>query len=109
MADAHSLYGYPFADEWEMPYFNLGNPFNYAELVYLLAPWPFMVERGHHDGIAPDEWVAFECAKVRRRYVELGLGDRGEIEYFNGPHTINAQGTFAFLHKHLRWPEKLEK
>jgi len=21
-----------------------------------------------------------------------------------GPHTINGQGTYAFLHKHLNWP-----
>jgi hypothetical protein len=27
------------------------------------------------------------------------------IEYFNGGHTINGQGTFAFLHKHLNLPE----
>jgi hypothetical protein len=22
-----------------------------------------------------------------------------------GPHTINGQGTFRFLHRHLDWPE----
>jgi hypothetical protein len=36
--------------------------------------------------------------------VKLGLGDRTEIEYFDGPHTIHGQGTFEFLHRHLRWP-----
>ena len=34
----------------------------------------------------------------------MGRADRTEIEYFRGGHSINGQGTFAFLHKHLRWP-----
>jgi hypothetical protein len=64
-----------------------------------------MVERGHFDGVAPDETVGYEFAKVRHHYAaRLGLGDRCEIEWFVGPHTINGQGTFAFLHKHLKWP-----
>ena len=28
-----------------------------------------------------------------------------ELEFFDGPHTINGQGTFRFLHRHLNWPE----
>jgi hypothetical protein len=35
----------------------------------------------------------------------MGLPDRVEIEFFNGPHTINGQGTFQFLKRHLKWPE----
>jgi dienelactone hydrolase len=97
-------YSYLFTGEYEMFEFDLGNTFNYAELSWLICPRPFMVERGHHDGVAPDEWVAYEYAKTRRRYVLLGLADRTEIEFFDGPHTIHGQGTFAFLHRHLRWP-----
>jgi hypothetical protein len=95
-----------FTDEWEMPYFNLGQTFNYAELAYLMIPRPFMVERGHHDGVAPDQWVASEYAKVRFLYTQFGLTDRTEIEFFNGGHTINGEGTFDFLHKHLNWPKR---
>jgi hypothetical protein len=69
----------------------------------LIAPRPFMVERGHYDGVAPDEWVAYEFARVRRLYDRLGIGDRARIEFFNGPHMINAVGTFEFLHQHLGW------
>ena len=29
-----------------------------------------------------------------------------EIEWFDGPHTINGVGTFKFLHRHLNWPER---
>ena len=93
-----------FTDEWEMPYFNMGNTFNYAELTYLMFPRPFMVERGHHDGVAPDEWVASEYAKTRRFYDQYGLGEKTQIEFFNGGHTINGQGTFDFLRRQLHWP-----
>jgi hypothetical protein len=69
-----------------------------------MVPRPFMVERGHHDGVAPDAWVAAEYAKVRWLYAQLGLRGRTAIEFFNGGHTINGRGTFDFLHEHLRWP-----
>jgi dienelactone hydrolase len=105
VAATDSDYSFVFTVEWEMPYFNMGSTFNYAELAYLMVPRPFMVERGHHDGVAPDEWVASEYAKVRWAYDNLGLADRTEIEFFNGGHTINGQGTFDFLHKHLKWPK----
>lgn len=99
-----SAYSYLLTVEHDMVEFDLGNTFNYAEMSWLICPRPFMVERGHHDGVAPDEWVAYEYAKTRRRYVLLGLGDRTEIEFFNGPHSIHGVGTFAFLRKHLGKP-----
>lgn len=97
---------YVFTGEYEIFEWNMGHVANYAELSYLMAPRPFMVERGHDDGVGIDEWVAWEYAKVRRHYVKLGIGDRTEIEFFNGPHTINGQGTYDFLHRHLKWPKK---
>ncbi len=64
-----------------------------------------MVERGHFDGVGVDEWVAYEYAKVRHLYAaKLKIPERTEIEWFDGPHTINGKGTFGFLHKHLNWP-----
>lgn len=90
--------------EWEMPYWNWGHTFDYAELAYLIFPRPFMVERGHQDLVGRDQWVAHEYAKVRFLYAQLGLADRTESEFFQGAHSINGQGTLAFLHKHLRWP-----
>ncbi len=95
---------YLFSGEYEMPEFNLGQTFNYAEMAALIAPRPFMVERGHNDGVGLDERVAYEYAKVRRLYDQLGIGDRTAIEFFNGPHTIRGVGTFDFLHQHLNWP-----
>ncbi len=104
-ATYHSRYSYMFTGEYEMPEFDLGNTFNYGEMAGLIAPRPFMVERGHDDGVAPDEWVAHEFAVVRRLYVQLGIADRTEIEFFDGGHQINSQDTFRFLHRHLNWPE----
>ena len=89
--------------EYEHTEFDFGPKFNYAELASLIAPRPFMVERGHDDGVSIDEWVSYEYAAVRRLYEKLGIGDRTEIEYFNGPHEINGRGTFIFLQKQLNW------
>jgi hypothetical protein len=40
-------------------------------------------------------------ARVRRVYDRLGIGDRTAIEFFNGGHTIHAQGTFEFLQRQM--------
>lgn len=101
-------FSYLFTGEYEMPEFDLGDTFNYAEMSWLIFPRPFMVERGHWDGVSIDEWVAYEYARTRRHYDALGLGDRTEIEYFNGPHAIHGVGTFAFLHEKLDWPQPKE-
>ena len=97
-------WGFMRTIEWEMPYWNWGLTFDYAELAYLMVPRPFMVERGHLDLVGRDQWVAHEYAKVRFLYAQLGLVDRTAIEFFQGAHSINGQGTVAFLHEHLRWP-----
>jgi dienelactone hydrolase len=105
-ASSRAPYSYVWTGEYEIFEFDLGSTFNYAEMAALICPRPFMVERGHSDGVAPDETVAYEFAKVRNLYqARLGIGDRCELEWFVGPHTINGKGTFAFLHKHLDWPE----
>jgi hypothetical protein len=104
--DTQGRYSYVWTGEYEMFDFDLGGTFNHAEMAALVCPRPFMVERGHVDGVAPDERVAYEFAKVRHLYAaRLGIDDRCEIEWFLGPHTIHGAGTFEFLHRHLRWPK----
>jgi len=95
---------YMFTGEYEMYEFDLGNTFNHAEMSWLIFPRPFMVERGHQDGVAYDEWVAYEYARTRRVYVMMGQEANTGIEYFNGPHSIHGVGTFAFLENHLGRP-----
>lgn len=102
--DTHYHNSFMNTIEWEMPYFNMGSTFSYAEMAYLIFPRPFMVERGHHDLVQPDEWVAYEYAKVKFLFDQFNLADNTEIEYFNGGHASRNEGTFKFLHKHLDWP-----
>lgn len=95
-------FSYMYTGEYDMPEWDLAHTFNYAEMAALIAPRPFMVERGHLDAVANSEWVAYEFAKVQRHYDMLGLSDRTCIEYFWGPHTINGVGTFKFIDEHLK-------
>jgi dienelactone hydrolase len=100
-----SVYSYMLTPEYDMLEFDFANVVNYSDLAKLMAPRPFMVERGHNDMVAPDEWVAYEYAKVRWFYdTRMRLSDHTAIEFFNGPHEINGKGTFEFLHQHLRRP-----
>jgi len=94
-------FSYVYTREYEILEWDLGHTFNYFEMAAMIAPQPFMVERGHNDGVGIDEWVSFEYAKVRRLYAQLGIPEKTEIEYFMGPHQIHGVGTFAFLRKHL--------
>lgn len=106
-ASTSAPYSYVWTMEYEIFEFNLGRKFNYAEMAALIAPRPFMVERGHFDGVAPDERVGLEYAKVRNLYAaKLKLPEQTEIEWFVGPHTIHGVGTLEFLAKHLQADQK---
>jgi hypothetical protein len=70
--------------------------------------------RRHPGGSLPDKLASPAdlkalyrlCASPRVTHqARLGIGDRAEIEWFNGPHQIHGVGTFAFLRKHLGWPK----
>lgn len=105
-ASTRSPYSYVWTGEYEIFEWNLGSTFNYSEMAALIAPRPFMVERGHFDGVAPDERVALEFAKVRHLYnARLKMGERTKIAWFAGPHTIDGGETFPFLHQHLSLKE----
>lgn len=107
-ASTRSPYSYVWMGEYEIFEFDLGSTFNYAEMAALIAPRPFMVERGHFDGVSPDETVAYEFGKVRHLYAaQLHLPAKDcQIEFFVGPHQVHGAGTFEFLHDHLGWPKR---
>ena len=100
---ASTLYPFSFAlwDEYEMFEFDLGNTFNYSDLAGLMAPRPFMVERGHADTVAWDEFVGYEYAFVRRLYTQLKIPERTAIDWFNGGHEIDIEPAFAFFDRFL--------
>jgi hypothetical protein len=108
-ASTSSPYSYVATGEYEIFEFDLGNTYNYAEMAGLIAPRPFMVERGHRDAVGPDTQVSYEFAKIRLLYADLKIPERTTIEYFDGPHTIHGVGTFDFLHKNLNWPAQLNR
>lgn len=106
-ASTRHNFSYMWTGEYEIFEWDLGSTFNYAEMAALICPRPFMVERGHFDGVGEDDWVGFEYARVQHLYAaKLKIGERTEIEWFVGPHTINGVGTYQFLHRHLSWPER---
>lgn len=94
-------YSYLYAQEYEIYEFDLANIAGHAEMARMIAPRPFLVERGHRDGVGVDEWVAYEYAKVRRFYVQAGLGERTGIAWFDGPHRIDGREAIPFLERWL--------
>lgn len=92
---------YVFTFEHEMPEFDLGHTFNYAEMAYLIAPRPFMVERGHDDGVGIDEMVSWEFARVRRQFTRWKIPANAEITYFSGGHEVRGGPCYDFLDRHL--------
>jgi hypothetical protein len=100
---ASTLYPFSFAlwDEYEMFEFDLGNTFNYSDLTGLMAPRPFMAQRGHSDGVAWDEFVGHEYALVRRLYTRLKIPERTAIDWFDGGHEIDFEPALAFFDRFL--------
>jgi len=102
VASTFHPYSYVFTQEYEMFTFDLAEKFNYSDLAALIAPRPFFIERGHFDGVGWDEEVGYEAARVLHLYQALlDIPDRFEIEWFKGPHRINAVGSFEFLDRFL--------
>ena len=101
---ASTLYPFSFAlwDEYEMFEFDLGNTFNYSDLASLMAPRPFMVERGHGDAVGWDEFVGYEYALVRRTYAQLKIPERTEIDWFDGGHEIDVGPALDFFDRFLK-------
>ncbi|MBC7965156.1 MAG: hypothetical protein H7Z17_04440, partial [Fuerstia sp.] len=67
-ASTRHNFSYIWTGEYEIFEWDLGSTFNYAEMAALICPRPFMVERGHFDGVGEDDWVGYEYAKVRHLY-----------------------------------------
>src|SRR5258708_19754745 len=85
---------YMFGGEYEMPEFDLGQTFNYAEMAGLITPRPFMVQRRHGDGGGNDEWGSYEYGKVRRLCDAFGIPPPPPLPFFHSPHTLTLFVTF---------------
>lgn len=104
MVSIEEPWSYMFTEEYDMLEWNLAHIASHAELAMLIAPRPFLVERGHRDQVGIDEWVLAEYARVKRFYDEMGIGDRTGIALFNGPHRVDGEEALRFLKKWLTGP-----
>ncbi|MDR1383560.1 MAG: hypothetical protein LBJ67_06915 [Planctomycetaceae bacterium] len=96
-------FSYIWSGEYEIFEFDLANTFDYSDMAKLIAPRPFMVERGHLDGVGRDEYIGFEFGKVRYFYDHcLKMPERAEIHWFDNGHIINGTKTYPFIDKFLK-------
>jgi hypothetical protein len=66
------------------------------------VPQPYYVENGLRDGVAPNAWVDEEFAHVAAVYRAYGAPEAAVLEHFDGPHRVWTEGSFMFLHRHLK-------
>jgi cephalosporin-C deacetylase-like acetyl esterase len=76
--------------------------FGDAELAWMIAPRPLMIEAGTKDNSVNIDFAREEFQRVREVYGRLGAGDRAEFAAFEGPHQIDGARSFPFLDKWLR-------
>jgi hypothetical protein len=102
LVDPSLKYSYLYTQEIDVLEWNLARIASHAEMAMLMAPRPFLVERGHRDTVGEDEWVSYEFAKVRRYYDEQGLAGKAAIVYFNGPHRVDGEEALRWLDRYLK-------
>jgi hypothetical protein len=89
--------------QYEIFDFDLANTFDHSDMARLIAPRPFMVERGHNDGVSSDELVSYEFGKVRYYYdMFLKMPERAEILYLPDGHFPYVTPILPFLDKWLK-------
>ena len=76
--------------------------FSDSDIASLICPRPFMPEAGLQDKAAPGDMQAREFAIVKGYYEHLGIGERAEIDVFDGGHEIHGTKSFEFLDRWLK-------
>ncbi|WP_353128721.1 alpha/beta hydrolase family protein [Parapedobacter pyrenivorans] len=95
-------FSYMYNAEYEIQDWDLGHTFDTAEKAALIAPRPFMAQRGSFDPVATDEMANHEYAKLRRHYMLSGLPeDRVKLTYFVGEHVTEVNSALKFIYKYL--------
>jgi hypothetical protein len=85
--------------EYYMP--NLLDRFGDAELGWLIAPRPLLIENGDHDSNVLIGDVRAEFKRVEAVYRKLGIADRAVFAGFHGDHRIDGAESFPFVRKWL--------
>ncbi|MFC3199648.1 dienelactone hydrolase family protein [Parapedobacter deserti] len=95
-------FSYMYNSEYEIQDWDFGHTFDTAEKVALIAPRPFMAQRGSFDNVGRDDMVAGEHAKVRRHYMLSGLPeDYVPLTYFVGGHITEEKSALKFIYRFL--------
>lgn len=76
--------------------------FGDAELAWMIAPRPLMIEAGTRDQSVNINFVREEFKRVQAVYEKLGIADRIQLAPFEGPHQIDGTQSFPFLDKWLQ-------
>ena len=86
--------------EYYLP--DLLDRFGDAELAWMIAPRPLMIEAGTKDDSVNIDHAREEFKRVESVYGRLHAGDRAEFASFEGPHQIDGVRSFPFLDKWLK-------
>jgi dienelactone hydrolase len=76
--------------------------FGDAELAWMIAPRPLMVEAGTKDNSVNIDFAREEFRRVTDVYGRLGMGERAAFASFVGPHQIDGTRSFPFLDRWLK-------
>lgn len=92
-------YSYVHTQEYEIYEWNQANIASHAELAAMAAllheePIPFLVERGHRDGVGRDEWVIYEFERLKQYVSDPQLR---QIAFFDGEHRTDGAAAIPFL------------
>ncbi len=81
---------------------NLLNQFGDAELAWMIAPRPLLVENGDRDASVHISDARAEFRRVEEVYARLGVKDRAVFAGFHGEHRIDGAKSFPFVEKWLK-------
>jgi dienelactone hydrolase len=76
--------------------------FGDAELAWMIAPRPLMIEAGTKDTSVNINFAREEFKRVQNVYARLGIADKAKFASFVGPHQIDGTQSFPFLDKWLK-------
>ena len=86
--------------EYYLP--DLLDRFGDAELAWMIAPRPLMIEAGTADNSVNIDFARAEFGRVTEVYKRLGIGERARFASFTGPHQIDGKESFPFLDRWLK-------
>jgi hypothetical protein len=76
--------------------------FGDAELAWMIAPRPLMIEAGTKDDSVNIKFAREEFQRVESVYNKLGIAGHARFASFEGPHQIDGTESFPFIDRWLK-------